>query len=469
MATVITSECINCGACEPECPNTAIYQGGVEWELNGVKYPPLSQDYFYIVPEKCTECVGFHDKEACAVVCPVDCCIPDPERPETEEVLLVRARELHPDKTFEGEVPSRFRAEGGATTVVPAAGPAGAPTAPAAAGAAAPAAAKTGAVTGRAERPLSPPRARAAQPAVVPMREKAIAGELPGSFDAAMAQLGVGRHSGSPAMKWLVALSQPLLGALPNGQKKQLEEYVGDARFFTAAGATGVNALHNMILYPAICAAFGVFWLSQANQAMPGLGLVFTDQLVNWIVVGLTLAVAESILRMRDGWKGTPPSEATYGPSAYGLPLAAVFKPLMRVLGSPVRRGTIVIDGFRGGNFEEKMERERRYGEVYSLEDMGNGYLLRLEFPRRVPPSALKEELGVGDAMPPYDYDLKLADGALVVRGTLTDENVRKLAAVSPAFPPDFTTRVPIPAPVAGFKHRIREDDRVLEVVVLKR
>ena len=29
---MITSECINCGACEPECPNTAIYQGGVEWQ-----------------------------------------------------------------------------------------------------------------------------------------------------------------------------------------------------------------------------------------------------------------------------------------------------------------------------------------------------------------------------------------------------------------------------------------------------
>ena len=32
MATIITSGCINCGACEPECPNTAIYQGGVEWQ-----------------------------------------------------------------------------------------------------------------------------------------------------------------------------------------------------------------------------------------------------------------------------------------------------------------------------------------------------------------------------------------------------------------------------------------------------
>src|SRR5690606_4757887 len=31
MAIIITDECINCGACEPECPNNAIYEGGAEW------------------------------------------------------------------------------------------------------------------------------------------------------------------------------------------------------------------------------------------------------------------------------------------------------------------------------------------------------------------------------------------------------------------------------------------------------
>ena len=68
MATIITNECINCGACEPECPNTAIYAGGVPWEFNGVTSPALSQDIYYIVPAKCTECVGFYDHEACAAV-----------------------------------------------------------------------------------------------------------------------------------------------------------------------------------------------------------------------------------------------------------------------------------------------------------------------------------------------------------------------------------------------------------------
>ena len=34
MAIAITDECINCGACEPECPNNAIYEGGAEWKYS---------------------------------------------------------------------------------------------------------------------------------------------------------------------------------------------------------------------------------------------------------------------------------------------------------------------------------------------------------------------------------------------------------------------------------------------------
>src|ERR1051325_8443536 len=138
MATVITSECINCGACEPECPNTAIYQGGVEWQgPDSSMHPPISNDIFFIVPEKCTECVGFFDHEACAAVCPVDCCVPDPNRPETHDVLLARARTLHPEQTIRDHAPPRFHRDGAAApTATPAAeakpAPAAAAPAPAA-------------------------------------------------------------------------------------------------------------------------------------------------------------------------------------------------------------------------------------------------------------------------------------------------------------------------------------------------
>ena len=130
MATMITSECINCGACEPECPNTAIYQGGVELQ---------AQDVYYIVPEKCTECVGFFDQEQCAAVCPVDCCVPNPDIPETHDVLLARARVLHPETTIPDDAPSRFKKEG-AEGSAPAAQPAAAAPAPQAAAAPRPAA-----------------------------------------------------------------------------------------------------------------------------------------------------------------------------------------------------------------------------------------------------------------------------------------------------------------------------------------
>ena len=110
MATIITEGCINCGACEPECPNTAIYAGGVQFEYGGQMYDPISNDLYYIVPEKCTECVGHFDQEQCAAVCPVDCCVPDPNHVETEEQLFERAKLLHQDREFPDltEATSRF-------------------------------------------------------------------------------------------------------------------------------------------------------------------------------------------------------------------------------------------------------------------------------------------------------------------------------------------------------------------------
>jgi ferredoxin len=114
MAIKITDECINCGACEPECPNNAIYEGGVEWAIedgttvkgsvtlldgtvmdSSQRNPPISNDTYFIVPEKCTECQGFHEEPQCAAVCPVDCCVPDEMYQETIEELLAKKDKLH--------------------------------------------------------------------------------------------------------------------------------------------------------------------------------------------------------------------------------------------------------------------------------------------------------------------------------------------------------------------------------------
>ncbi|RAJ31745.1 4Fe-4S binding protein [Kitasatospora sp. SolWspMP-SS2h] len=100
MAIKITEDCINCGACEPECPNDAITGGGEIYVIN---------------PDSCSECVGFYDTIPCQAVCPVECCLPDPGRVESEDVLLKRSLSLHPDddelrrKAAAGHYPSHFR------------------------------------------------------------------------------------------------------------------------------------------------------------------------------------------------------------------------------------------------------------------------------------------------------------------------------------------------------------------------
>ena len=74
MAMRITDDCINCNACEEECPNEAISAG---------------EELFVVDGMRCTECVGHYDEPQCVDVCPIDDCIViDPA--EEREVLLSR-------------------------------------------------------------------------------------------------------------------------------------------------------------------------------------------------------------------------------------------------------------------------------------------------------------------------------------------------------------------------------------------
>ena len=79
MALMITDECINCDVCEPECPNTAIYQG---------------EEIYEIDPNLCTECVGHFDTPQCVQICPVECIPKNPDYIESEDALWEKYRRL---------------------------------------------------------------------------------------------------------------------------------------------------------------------------------------------------------------------------------------------------------------------------------------------------------------------------------------------------------------------------------------
>jgi ferredoxin len=61
MAFMITAQCINCSACEMDCPVRAIGRGRARYEID---------------PEVCVECAGYFEVPRCSHVCPVDACVP---------------------------------------------------------------------------------------------------------------------------------------------------------------------------------------------------------------------------------------------------------------------------------------------------------------------------------------------------------------------------------------------------------
>ena len=57
MALEIVESCVNCWACEPLCPNKAIFEAA---------------PHFLIDADKCTECIGEHAKPQCVEICPIE-------------------------------------------------------------------------------------------------------------------------------------------------------------------------------------------------------------------------------------------------------------------------------------------------------------------------------------------------------------------------------------------------------------
>jgi ferredoxin len=62
MALEIIESCVNCWACEPLCPNDAIYE---------------AKPHFLIDEKKCTECEGDYADAQCATICPIEGAIID--------------------------------------------------------------------------------------------------------------------------------------------------------------------------------------------------------------------------------------------------------------------------------------------------------------------------------------------------------------------------------------------------------
>ena len=69
----IHDDCINCGACEAECSINAIFKNNSYYRIGEKRYPPVSEEIYFIVPDLCTGCDGISDYPLCSDICPMKC------------------------------------------------------------------------------------------------------------------------------------------------------------------------------------------------------------------------------------------------------------------------------------------------------------------------------------------------------------------------------------------------------------
>ncbi|MCH6546078.1 MAG: hypothetical protein IH796_08795, partial [Deltaproteobacteria bacterium] len=110
-------------------------------------------------------------------------------------------------------------------------------------------------------------------PATVSMEQRTFPGEVPMTFQETWERIPRKEHRGASI---LTLLLQPILGALPNQVKKDLEATVGNRIVFSAAAATGLNIMLNLFGYPVLLMLVAI--------GLHGVDVVFSQKINGFIL-----------------------------------------------------------------------------------------------------------------------------------------------------------------------------------------
>src|SRR5579871_2277664 len=92
-----------------------------------------------------------------------------------------------------------------------------------------------------------------------PIGEKHFAGELDEDFDTVLSWVDLKPMPSAPiAVQIAMRLGEPVLGAMPDHIKAELEEAVGNPLAFSRVRSTALNLILNLILYPVVVTALAV-------------------------------------------------------------------------------------------------------------------------------------------------------------------------------------------------------------------
>jgi len=116
---------------------------------------------------------------------------------------------------------------------------------------------------------------------------------------------------------------------------------------------------------------------------------------------------------------------------------------------------------------EDTLERDRRYGRDFKVEEASDHIRITFQFPTRVPAVRDRFRYGLPEVMPIYGHHVHQDGNVFQVYGWVKDPKIRALVHGTRSFPGQFTTAVTIERTTFGYVSRFDAHQR-LEIVVFK-
>jgi ferredoxin len=117
---------------------------------------------------------------------------------------------------------------------------------------------------------------------------------------------------------------------------------------------------------------------------------------------------------------------------------------------------------------EDKLERDRRYGRDYAVEEDGDLVRITVNFPTRVPAVRDRFRYGMPEVMPIYGNHVAQDGNVFLVYGWVKDPKIRALTHTTSSFPGQFLTTIELKRTTFGYVSRFDAHQR-LEIVVFKK
>lgn len=117
------------------------------------------------------------------------------------------------------------------------------------------------------------------------------------------------------------------------------------------------------------------------------------------------------------------------------------------------------------GAEEDQVERDRRYGRDYKVEELDGRIEITLQYPTRVPAVRDRFRYGMVEVMPLYGHHVTQDGDLVAIYGWVKDPKIRALTHTSSSFPGQFRTEFEIKTKLYGLREHL--DAHGLLTVVL--